>query len=94
MIQINFDRLVQYKRLLAFIPISLAVSVFFSFLLCVMICLLFAGFAITTSEAYFLFTKILMVSWIFMVSIKLLFKLLLITLKTMRTIPLFTKAKK
>lgn len=94
MMQINFDRLDQYKRLLAFIPISLAVSVLFSFLLCVMICLLFAGFAITTAEAYFLFTKIMMVSWVFMVSINLLFKLLLITLKTMQTIPLVIKVKK
>ncbi len=94
MIQINFDRLAHYKRLLAFIPVSLAVSVLFSFLLCVMICLLFAESTITTAEAYFLFTKTMMVSWIFMVSINLLFKLLLITLKTMRTIPLVTKVKK
>jgi len=35
-----------------------------------------------------------MVQWIFMVSINLLFKLLLITIKTIQTIPLIIKVKK
>ena len=61
------------SRAWAFIKSSSLAALIFSFLLCISIFVLFIGFQTTLDEAFTLFIKTLVVTWIFIVSVKITF---------------------
>ncbi|MEO6718876.1 MAG: hypothetical protein ABIN67_00880 [Ferruginibacter sp.] len=82
------------SQTLAFIKSSSLVALIFSFLLCISIFVLFIGFQTTVNEAVILFLKTLVVTWVFIVGIKVGFTLLLFMLEKTRRIQLAFISKK
>ncbi len=92
--QMNFYRIANKNRLLSFILTSFTVSIFFLLLLCIMIFVFFTGATITATEAFLLFTNIMIVSWGFMLTICILFNLLLYATNLVAAIPFAVTIKK
>ena len=86
--QVVITKLFKNGRVLAFIKSSSLVAFIFSFLLCVSVFMLFIGFQATLDEAITLFIKTMLVTWIFIIGLKLGFTTLVYSLEKVRGIRL------
>src|SRR5687767_12413653 len=84
--QVAITKLFRGKQLFTFIKSSSVIAFIFSLLLCTSIFMLFIGFQTTLDEAITLFVKTMLVTWIFIIGLKLGFTLLVYILERIRKI--------
>lgn len=82
------------SQALAFIKSSSLIAFIFSFLLCTCLCFMFVGFQIPLDEAIMLFVKTLGVTWLFIISFKIAFTVLVWALQRISSIQFITAGKK
>lgn len=90
----NFVPSIGDRSGMAFIKSSLIISLTFSFLLCLLINLLFAGIKINAQDLTILYAETFMVTWLFTLTLKILFNLLLRAIKITTAAAVALSAKK